>query len=123
MIDFSLRLHPDIMFAYQQNYANLIIRVENRGDNHVWCEGDIKVPDGLSLSPTNTLVKGRVRMGILGKNEFLEKSVRIFATQYTAPQVYQAGATVYVFNKDGIIESRMEKKIEIRCERKKEESI
>jgi len=123
MIDFSLRVHPDVLFAYAQNYINVIMRVENRGNGHAWCEADIKVPDGLSLSPINNLAKGRVRMGILGKNEFLEKSVRVFGNQYTAPQVYQASATLYVFNKDGIIESRMEKKIEIRCEKKKEERI
>ncbi len=123
MIDFSLRLHPDVLFAYEQNYLNLIIRVENRGNSHVWCEADIKVPDGVSLSPTSALARGRVRVGIVGKNEFIEKSARIFGNQYTSPQVYQASVTLYVFSGDGVIESRMEKNIEIRCERKKDESI
>lgn len=123
MIDFSLRLHPDVLFAYEQNYINLIIRVENRGNNHVWCETDIKVSDGISLSPANALIKGRVRVGILGKNEFIEKSVRVFGNQYTSPQVYQASGTLYVFSGDGVIESRMEKNVEIRCERKKNESV
>jgi hypothetical protein len=123
MVDFSLRVHPDVLFAYSQHYVNLIIRVENRGSKPLWCEGDVKVPEGLSLSPTNNLLKGRMRIGIIEKNEFLEKSVRIFGNQYTAPQVYQADVTIYAFNKDGIIETRMQKNIEIRCEKKKDESI
>ena len=123
MVEFSVRTHPDVLFAYNQNHVELVIRVENRGQTPLWCEADVKVPENISLSPTTALNKGRVRIGILGKKEFIEKSVRIFANQYTAPQMYQVEVILYAFNKDGIIETRMDKKTEIRCEVKKEESM
>jgi len=123
MLKLSLRSHPDVIFAYSQNHVDMIMRIENHGAKTLWCEADIKTPENISLSPTNDLRKGRVRIGILAKKEFIEKSVRIFANQYTAPQVYQLNLTLYAFNKDGIIDTRMEKKTEIRCELKKEEKI
>ena len=123
MLEFSIRSHPDVLFAYSQNHVNLIVRVENHGAKPMWCEADIKTPENISLSPTSDLRKGRVRIGILTKKEFIEKSVRIFANSYTAPQMYQLEVTLYAFNKDGIIDGRLEKKTEVRCELKKEETI
>lgn len=123
MVDISLRTHPDVLFAYSQNSVSLILRVENRSNDTLWCEADVKVPENISLSPNADLYKGRVRIGILGKKEFIEKSVKIFANQYTPPQVYQIEVVFYFFNKDGVIETRMEKKTELRCEVKKEESL
>lgn len=123
MLKVSLRSHPDVIFAYSQNYVDVIMRIENHSANNLWCEADIKTPENISLSPTNDLRKGRVRVGILTKKEFIEKSVRVFANQYTSPQMYQLDITLYAFNKDGIIDTRLEKKTEVRCELKKEEKI
>jgi hypothetical protein len=123
MLKFSVRMHPDVMFAYSQNSIELLIRVENHGKSQVWCEADIRVPEGISLNPATDLRKGRVRIGILSKKEFIEKSVRIFANAYTAPQIYAACITLYAFNKDGVIATRLEKKSGIRCEIKKTGSI
>ncbi|MEM2909352.1 MAG: hypothetical protein QXT05_02925 [Candidatus Bilamarchaeaceae archaeon] len=121
MIKLLLRMHPDVLFAYTQNYVNMIIRTENHSTEPFWCEVDVRVPDGISLSSHNELKKGRIRMGILSKKEFVEKSVKIYGSTYTMPQVYQIEATLYAFNKDGVIDGRLEKKIELRCEVKKEE--
>ena len=123
MVNLSLRNHPDVLFAYSINYVELILRVENPVDHPIWAEADITVPEKLSLSPDNSLRKGRVRVGIVGKNEFLEKAVRVYGNSFTNPQMYRASATVYVFNKDGVIDSRMEKSLDIRCEMKKEASL
>jgi hypothetical protein len=123
MLELSLRTHPDVIFAYSQNFVNMVIRVENHGAEVAWCEADVKVPNNLSLSPTSELKKGRVRIGVLSKKEFIEKSIRIFANSYTPPQIYQTEVTLYAFNKDGVIQTRMEKKTEIRCEVKKEEVL
>lgn len=123
MVNLSLRTHPDVLFAYASSHVEVIIRVENPGDHPVWSEADISVPEHLSLAPSNELRKGRVRVGITGNKEYLEKSIRIYSTQYTNPQMYQCDVTLYTFNKDGIIESRMEKPINIRCEKKKEAVI
>lgn len=101
----------------------LILRVENAGDQVVWTEADVVVPENLSLSPNNALRKGRVRVGIVGKKEYLEKAVRIYATPTTNPQMYRCGVTLYMFNRDGVIEKRLEKSSDLRCEPRKEASL
>jgi len=123
LIGLKVRTHPNVIFAYSANYAEVILRVENRGKEPVWCEADVRVPEKLSLSPTSELGRGRVRLGIITKKEYLEKAVRIFANNYTNPQVYRVAITVYVFSKDGVIETRLEKPTDIRCELKKEETL
>lgn len=123
LVSLSLRMHPEVLFGFSSNYVELILRVENKTEQPLWAEADISVPEHVSLSPNNSLKKGRVRVGIVGKNEFLEKSVRVFSNSYTQPQMYKCGVTLYVFSKDGVIESRLEKPINIRCELKKEASL
>ncbi len=120
MANLEIRTHPNVIFAYTPNHVEMILRVEN---NHhtCWAEADIHVPERLSLSPDkdNNLRKGRVRVGIVESNQYLEKAVRIYSNTYTNPQMYRCKITLYVYNKDGVIESRLEKPIDIRCEMKK----
>jgi len=97
--------------------------VENSGNDPLWAEADISVPEKLSLSPNSELQKGRVRVGIGGSKEYLEKAVRIYGNSYTNPQMYRTDVTLYIFNHDGVIDSRLEKSIDIRCEMKKEASL
>jgi hypothetical protein len=123
LIGLKVRTHPNVLFAYSANHVEIILRVENRGKEPVWCEADLKVPEKISLSPTGELSRGRVRLGILKKKEFMEKATRVFANNYTNPQVYRVVVTLYMFNKDGVIETRLEKPIDIRCELKKEETL
>lgn len=123
MINLRLRNHPDVLFSYSANYIEVILRVENAGKNPLWAEADISVPERISLSPNTELRKGRVRVGIVGSKEYLEKAVRVYANKYTNPQIYRTDVTLYIFNHDGVIDSRIEKSIDIRCEMKKEASL
>lgn len=123
MLSFSLRSHPDVLFGYSTSHVELIMRVENNGTVPMWAEADISVPEHVSLAPNGPLHKGRIRMGIIGKKECLEKSVRVYSTMQTAPQIYRCNATLYLFNKDGVIDTRLEKPIDVRCEKKKEASL
>lgn len=123
MINLKLRNHPDVIFGYTANYVEVILRAENSGKAPLWVEADISVPEKLSLGPNSELRKGRVRVGIVGSKEFLEKAVRVYGNRYTNPQMYRCEITLYVFNHDGIIESRLEKSIDLRCEMKKEASL
>jgi hypothetical protein len=123
MVNISIRNHPDVLFAYSANHLEVILRVENPASEPVWAEADLSVPENLSLSPDSRLRKGRVRVGIIGSNEFLEKAVRVYGGAYTNPQMYRCNATLYVFSKDGVINKRMEKSVDVRCEAKKEASL
>jgi hypothetical protein len=103
--------------------VELILRVENESDHPIWAEAEIAVPEQLSLSPNNGLRKGRVRVGIVGKSEFLEKAVRVYSSSLTNPQMYKCSTTLFVFNKDGVIEGRIERSSNLRCELKKEATL
>ena len=123
MVKVSLRIHPDVLFGFIKHHVELNVRVENPGGNPVWAEADVIVPEKLSLSPDSTLRKGRLRIGIIGKSEYLEKSVKIYSNSFTNPQMYKCDAVIYAFNHDGVIDSRQEKSLNVRCELKKEASL
>jgi hypothetical protein len=123
MVKLSLRCHPEVLFGFTSHHVELILRVENHGAHAAWAEADVSVPERLSLSPDSLLHKGRLRIGIVGKGEFLEKAVRVYGNKYTDPQMYKCDITLYAFNRDGVIEERQEKPINVRCELKKEESL
>lgn len=123
MVNFDIRTHPDILFAYSPNHTEMIMKVENTGKESCWAEADVHVPAKLSVSPDNELLKGRLRVGIVGPDEAMEKRMRIYANKYTNPQIYRCDVTLYVYSKDGTIEKRVEKPIDIRCELMKEATI
>jgi hypothetical protein len=123
MVNLTVRCHPDVLFGRSNHHIELILRTENSHEHHVWAEADITVPEGLSVSPHGRLRKGKVRIGIIGKGEFLEKSVRVYSSSITLPKMYKCNIVLYSFNKDGIIENRIEKAVNIRCEVKKEAAI
>ena len=118
MITLDIRTHPAVIFAYTPNYVEMIIRAENKGET-CWTETDIYVPERLSLSPDNSLRKGRVRIGIIDHSHFLEKAVRIYATAFTNPQMYRCKVVVYTYSRDGVIDKRLERPVDVRCELKK----
>jgi len=123
LVKLSLRCHPDVLFGFSSHHVELVLRVENPGGNPIWAEADVSVPERLSLSPNDSLRKGRLRVGIVGKGEYLEKAVRLYSNSLTNPQMYKAGVTLFAFNKDGVIDSRIEKSFNVRCELKKEASL
>lgn len=123
MVNLTIRNHPDVLFAYSANHVEVILRVENPAAEAIWAEADLSVPENLSLSPDSRLRKGRVRVGIVGRKEFLEKAVRVYGGSYTSPQMYRCNATLYVFNRDGVIGQRLEKSLDVRCEAKKAASL
>ncbi len=122
MITLELKTHPDVLFAYTNHNIDLILRVENK-DEISWVEADVSIPNKISLSPTNSLDKGRVRVGIVNKDESMEKGVKLYASPYTNPQMYRCKIILYAYNKDGTIETRIEKAMDVRCEPKKKEVI
>lgn len=123
MVKASLRIHPQVLFCYGPNHVELIIRAENHSAKAYWVEAEVFVPERLSLSPENNLEKGRVRVGMLNKKEFIEKSVRVYANVYTHPQIYRCNVAIFFYDKNGVISERLDKTIDIRCEMKKKSVI
>lgn len=119
MSKLDLRTHPNVIFAYTPNHVDMIMRIENHAKHSCWAEAEVVVSERLSLSHDNSLRRGRIRIGIVDSDQYLEKSVKIYASTYTNPQMYRCKVTLYTYNKDGVIETRLEKPIDIRCENKK----
>jgi hypothetical protein len=123
LVKVSLRTHPDVLFGFSKHHVDLIVRVENPADHLVWAEADVKVPENLSLCPDSPLQKGRLRIGIIAKNEYLEKSVKVYSGSLTNPRMYKCDVVLFAFNHDGVIHSRQEKSLNLRCEVKKSASL
>ena len=123
VVNLDVITHPDVVFAYSPNYVDTTIKVANPTGETCWAEADVYVPSKLSLSPDSMLRKGRVRVGVVEKDEKREKGVRIYANPYTNPQVYRCKVVLYVYSKDGVIASRLEKHVDVRCEVKKDATI
>ncbi|VVB98518.1 Uncharacterised protein [uncultured archaeon] len=114
----AVRVHPETLYARMQNEVALILRVENKGASR-WAEAEVEVPEKLSLAPLAHLHKGRMRVGIVGRNQALEKSVKIYASAYTGAQPYECRLVVFTYDKDGVIDERIELPFQVKCEEQK----
>ena len=102
------KVHPPELKALKHNYAHLILRVRNNKRGYKWYEAEIEVPKKLSLSHDYTLTKARVRLGILHRNEYLERHIRLYASPYTNAGEYNVKISVFAYGKDGVIDERMD---------------
>ncbi len=118
-----IKLYPSSLEAERFNDVRLIIRVKNDKKGLRWFEADIEVPHKLSLTPDHSLRKGKIRIGILRKNEVIEKYIRIFGSKYTKPDIYKAKITVFAYDRNGVINERVDKEFEIECKPVVEEII
>ncbi|MDD5337442.1 MAG: hypothetical protein PHS02_03070 [Candidatus ainarchaeum sp.] len=114
----SVRIHPETLYSRMQNSVQLTLRVENEGEAR-WVEAELKVPDKISLAPDIHLNEGRMRAGIVGKNEALEKSVKVYASAYTDAQRYECRLVVFSYDKDAVIDQRIEVPFTVNCEEQK----
>lgn len=114
----TAKTHPQTIYARIHNDISLILRIENSRETR-WVEADVSVPEKLSLAPDTVLLKGRMRVGIIENNEALEKSVRIYANEYTDAQLYVCKITIFTYDKDGVIDQRVELPLDLRCEEQK----
>ncbi len=114
----TVRLHPETLYARRHNDAAMIVRVENPGGTR-WVEADVHIPEKLSLASDTHLRKGRVRVGIMEKGEALEKSIRIYASEYTDAQLYNCKIIVFSYDKDGVIDERFDVPFTVKCEEQK----
>ena len=122
-VDLELDIHPPILFAYSFNHVDLIVKVKNFTKQYLWCEVDFHLTDRISLNPSESVHKGRMRVGILKPKEYVKRAIKIYANSYTNPQLYPVKVILYAYDKDAAIVSRVEKMIDVRCEIKKKAVI
>lgn len=107
-MELHVEVHPPEIQAKKRAEALLLVRIRNNKRGTRWYEGVIELPPSLSLSYDYTLRKARVRFGILRKNEFLEKAIRIYSSPHTKADVYPGSLVVFSYDKDGVVSERME---------------
>ncbi|MFH2106457.1 MAG: hypothetical protein ABII22_04300 [Candidatus Micrarchaeota archaeon] len=122
MAELLVKTHPEVLFANMQNSIDIILRMENKGQV-CWAEADVNVPEKISLSPTSQLGKGRIRIGIIDSGAFLEKAIKVYASSDTEPGTYDCNIILFTYNKDGVVEERLEKTADIQCEPKRKEVL
>jgi len=112
-----LKLHPPVLRAKELNNTKLIIQIKNDKRGLKWFEANIELPPELSFTPDHSLRVGRTRLGILRKNETIEKYIKIYASQYTQENVYKGKITIFSFDRNGIIDERKDEEFLIECKK------
>jgi len=113
----STKFYPIRLNAFMRNEVELSIEIENTGNDPLWCECDVLLPDAISLAPDKDLEKGRLRVGIVNPTEIRTGKCKIYGSAKSYPELYPIKVVVYGFGKDGAITARDDKTVELRCER------
>ncbi len=116
-MEIMLKLHPPVLRAKELNNTKLIIQIKNDKRGLKWFEANIELPPELSFTPDHSLRVGRTRLGILRKNETIEKYIKIYASQYTKENTYKGKITIFSFDRNGIIDERKDEEFLIECKK------
>lgn len=109
------KIHPSEINANQFSDTQLIIRIRNDKKGQFWYEGEVNVPNQLSLTPDQSLSKAKIRFGILKKDGEIEKYVKVYGSKYTDASNYSIALNIYEYDKDGAVSDRKDLGIEIQC--------
>lgn len=114
-VDISVQFEPKTLKAYSRNTAQMDITVSNTTDNTYWSECEIHLQSPLSLAMDSELNSARTRIGILKPNSGAKKAVNLYTRPQNYPDEYPLTIVVYIYDGDGAIAERMEKKVAIHC--------
>jgi len=117
------KIHPSEINANQFSDTQIIIRIRNDKKGHFWYEGEIALPNQLSLTPDHTLSKAKMRFGILKMNEVIEKYIKVYGSKYTDASNYSVILNVYEYDKDGAVSDRNMASVDIHCKPAMSETI
>ena len=118
MENIKLKVNFDPM-ELKQNSKNeffLILDFSNINDKlNFWCECDVIVKHPLSLAHDKMLDIGRTRVGIIGPNENIEKRIKVYTRPNNYPGEYELSLTAYLYDREGIIAERIDRKDTVIC--------
>ena len=117
-MDVLAKLYPKTLT--ESSEAFLLIRVRNTQKGYKWFEALVKLPEGLSFSAHFNLRKGKIRLGILKRGEYVEKATKFFASERGNGEIK---IMVYAYDKDGVVAERKEITLKANVFPKEEEII
>ncbi len=117
-VDIEIAMKPETLMAFSRNEVQMDITLKNQSPMIYWSECDVAVVSPLSLAHDGDMASGRTRIGILKPMSKINKSVRLYTRPNNYPDDYKVSIVAYVYDGDGAIAERIEKKIEIPCREK-----
>jgi hypothetical protein len=115
-VEIEVAFNPSKLRAFAKNEAQMSIVLKNLdAEKTYWSECEVVLAPPLSLSHDSELNMGRTRIGILKPTGTASKQVKLYTRPNNYPDNYNLAVTAYVYDEDGAIAERVEKKIEIQC--------
>ena len=111
----STKVYPLRMVAYTHSSVDVTISITNLINEILWLECDIQMPETLSLSRNERVFNGRFRFGIINPKETIEKTIKIYGSVATYPDIYNIKLVVKVFNRYGERIGSADHRFNIRC--------
>lgn len=114
-VEIQTEFTPKRMRAFWRNEVQALVTLKSSSSVTYWGECEIKVVSPLSLAHDSEMNIGRTRMGILKPFGSANKTVRLYTRPNNYPDEYQFTITAFIYDEDGAIAERVEKKIGIEC--------
>ena len=114
-VDVEVSFVPEKLRAFSRNELQMSITLKNIGSETYWGECDVVLAPPLSLSHDSELNIGRTRVGILNPGLGASKPVKIYTRPNNYPDDYKFSIVAYIYDSDGAISERVEKKLSIPC--------
>ena len=114
----SLNTYPESIPAYPGTTIDLIIDAKSSSENPSWLEAEVRLEGGFSLKPSNSARAGRFRVGICEGRDSCSKSIKLYAEHNVRPQLYKCHVSLFVFNRKGESQGRIDEHTLIKCNSK-----
>jgi len=114
-IEIGISFMPEKLKAFTKNEVQMNIEVKNSGTEIYWSECDVALAPPLSLSHDSELNLGRTRIGILKPGQLLNRQVKLYTRPNNYPDDYKFSIIAYIYDGDGAISERLEKRLSIPC--------
>ncbi len=115
-IELKINFDPPELKQNIKNEFFIILNFSNtNNDLNFWCECDLLVKHPLSLAHDKMLDIGRTRVGIIEPKQNIEKRIKIYTRPNNYPGEYELNLTAYLYDREGIISERIDRKETIIC--------
>ncbi|MFP3949660.1 MAG: hypothetical protein ACLFUZ_01020 [Candidatus Micrarchaeia archaeon] len=114
----NLDTYPESIPAYPGKTIDLIIDANSSGENPSWLEAEVKLEGGFSLRASNSVRTGRFRVGICEGRESCSKAIKLYAEHNVRPNLYKCHVSLFVFNREGKAQGRIDEHTLIKCNSK-----
>ena len=116
LVDIAAKFEPEALKANAKNEAYLVLTLSSSDNEKAyWCECDVNVKPPLSLAHDKELNGGRTKIGILKPGGTINKRIKLFTRPNNFPDDYSLTITAYVYDEDGVISERQEKRETVPC--------